>query len=147
MAIIVLMYFVLSVWDCALEVNIPSLSLNQLLRRWETGGWWDWGRGSFRHWRRTRDQERTEPANTIHVCIYTGAAFVQTHICTPHMHAQGEIKVTHSHTRIHTQPYHKCMIITWIFSRIDRDKHRKGKWWIVRIISDGYMYLKPTEGS
>lgn len=47
-------------------VNIPSPSLNQLLRRWETGGWWDWGRGSFQRWRRTQDQERTEPADTSH---------------------------------------------------------------------------------
>lgn len=77
-------------WVCEMwfrgVVNIPSPSLNQLLRRWETGGWWDWGKGSFRHWRRTQDQERTEPANTIHVSIYTGTAFVQTlpshHTCT-----------------------------------------------------------------
>lgn len=61
-------------------INIPSPSLNLLRRMWETGGWWDWGRGSFQHWRPSQDQERTEPANTTHVCIYTVVVLVQT--CT-----------------------------------------------------------------
>lgn len=80
-------------------VYIPSPSLNQLLRRWETRGWWDWGKGSFRHWRRTRGQERTEPANTIHVCIYTGTTFVhltpKTNTCT-HAHTDNRQRISHT---------------------------------------------------
>ena len=56
------------------RVNVPSPSPGQPQRRWETGGWWDWGRGNFPHWRCILDQGRTEPAHRTQrpVRIYTG---------------------------------------------------------------------------
>lgn len=84
--------------------NIPSPSLTRLLSRRERGGWRDWGKGSFQHWRRTRDQERTEPANTSHLCLYTGVASVRTNTqtlaCTRGSRGQS---VWHTHTQ-------KCML-------------------------------------
>lgn len=118
-------------------INVPSPSLNQLRRRWETGGWWDWGRGSFPHWRRTRDQERTEPANITHVCIYTGAAH------TNHSH-------THTHTNtgkegdslMHSDEIRLIRQITWnqgeCFMLLAKWAHR-GKVTNGRIISSNWM--------